>query len=157
MKKYLPNNKHSLPFADAKRKGFTLVELLVVVSIIAILAVVGLTIFTGVQARGRDATRKSDIEAISKAMEVNYSETTGQYLALSAAWFSSGVVPSDPLNGANSCQTLVCKYCVKSSPGNCAAGDSTVAAGTPAAGATYRICANLEVGSPTFICQANQR
>ncbi len=49
-------------------KGFTLVELLVVISIIAILSVIGITIFSGVQKNARDAQRKGDINAIAKAM-----------------------------------------------------------------------------------------
>ncbi|MBU1000240.1 prepilin-type N-terminal cleavage/methylation domain-containing protein, partial [Patescibacteria group bacterium] len=47
-------------------KGFTLVELLVVISIIAILSVIGIVVFTGVQKGARDAKRKADINAIAK-------------------------------------------------------------------------------------------
>ncbi len=56
-------------------KGFTLIELLVVIAIIAILSVVGITVFTGVQKSARDAKRRGDIEAISKAYEVQYSNS----------------------------------------------------------------------------------
>lgn len=156
MKKLLPASKGFTTFMRTER-GFTLVELLIVVSVIAILAVIGLAIFTGIQSRGRDAARKANLTAISKAMETNYNETTGQYAALADTMFASGVIPKDPLNGASSCQTNVCKYCVRSSSGNCAPTDPAVATAQPPAGATYMVCANLEQGSPTYICIGSQR
>lgn len=54
--------------------AFTLVELLVVISIIGILASIGLVAFTSSQARGRDAQRKSDLKQVSSALELFYSD-----------------------------------------------------------------------------------
>lgn len=54
-------------------RGFTLVELLVVISIIAILSAVGLVIFSGVQKSGRVAKRIQDLKAIQTALEIYYS------------------------------------------------------------------------------------
>src|SRR3990167_4965724 len=94
--------KKLLPKSINNPKGFTLVELLVVISIIAILSVIGITVFTGVQKNARDGRRKSDLEAISKALEVNYNSSTGAYpAALSTTYFSSGIIPTDP-KGASS-------------------------------------------------------
>jgi prepilin-type N-terminal cleavage/methylation domain-containing protein len=56
------------------RKGFTLVELLVVISILGILATIGLVAFSSAQARGRDTQRKSDLKQISTALELYYSD-----------------------------------------------------------------------------------
>ena len=58
--------------------GFTLVELLVVISIIGILASIGLVAFNSAQARSRDVQRKSDLKQISSALELYYSDY-GQY------------------------------------------------------------------------------
>ncbi|MBI4036814.1 prepilin-type N-terminal cleavage/methylation domain-containing protein [Candidatus Daviesbacteria bacterium] len=75
-------------------KGFTLVELLVVVTIIAILAVVGLVVFSNIQKSARDSRRRADIEAIAKAYEVKYN-SNGSYQVLTDADFASGK-PKDP-------------------------------------------------------------
>ena len=88
--------KKSLPNISKTPQGFTLIELLVVISIIAILAVVGITLFSGAQNKARDARRKSDIIAMSKAMEVNYVVGSGYPTAVSTAWFSDQAIPSNP-------------------------------------------------------------
>lgn len=87
-------------------KGFTLVELLVVVAIIAILSVIGLTIFTGVQANARDARRKTDIEAIANALEVARAPGSVYYTFLPASGFSGGKVPLD---------STTAQYCLRTS------------------------------------------
>lgn len=60
------------------KRGFTLIELLVVISIISILSVIGISIFANAQKSGRDAKRKADINAISKALE-QYRTANGRY------------------------------------------------------------------------------
>lgn len=53
-----------------KASGFTLVELLVVMAIIAILVTVVVGGFRSSQMRGRDAGRKSDLKQIANALEL---------------------------------------------------------------------------------------
>lgn len=54
------------------RRGFTIVELLIVITIMSILLVVGVVNLRGSQVSARDTERKSDIEAISFALESFY-------------------------------------------------------------------------------------
>lgn len=54
--------------------AFTLVELLIVISIIGVLVTIGLVSFRNSQARARDAQRKSDLKQISSALELYYSD-----------------------------------------------------------------------------------
>lgn len=75
--------------------GFTLIELLIVVVILAILSVIGLVVFTGLQGNARDAKRREDIQAIAKAYEANYNLTTFNYAVLTDVDFSNEF-PEDP-------------------------------------------------------------
>ncbi len=47
-------------------RGFTLIELMVVMAIIAILTTAGLSAYTGYIKKARDAVRIADINAINK-------------------------------------------------------------------------------------------
>lgn len=59
-------------------KGFTLVEMLIVIAIIAILASVALVSVGGVRQSARDTKRVSDISKMQQNLEVFYSRT-GMY------------------------------------------------------------------------------
>ncbi|MFC1710221.1 type II secretion system protein [Patescibacteria group bacterium] len=56
------------------KDGFTLVELIVVMAIIALLAVVALGGFRSTQFKARDGQRKSDLKQVSNALEVLYND-----------------------------------------------------------------------------------
>ena len=142
MKKFLPktinNPKGSPRFAG--EAGFTLVELMVVISIIAILSVIAIAVYSNSQKGARDAKRRADIDSLSSSLEQHYNETSAQYCTGSSSgtycapldsWFTNGAIPTDPSTGA--------QY-----------------SGLPAdGGATYTICATLEVGQS--FCKSNQR
>ncbi len=56
------------------KKGFTIVELLIVIVVIAILAAITVVAFNGVQQRARDSIRKSDLANLEKALELHYTD-----------------------------------------------------------------------------------
>jgi len=60
-----------------KRKGFTLIELLITIAIAGILATFVVSSFGSAQQKGRDARRKSDLDAVKKALELAKSDCTG--------------------------------------------------------------------------------
>lgn len=74
--------------------GFTLIELLVVIVIIAILAVVGSTIFNSIGQKTDDAKRRADVEAIAKAYESAYNPVSGLYPVLNGSEFSNNIIPT---------------------------------------------------------------
>jgi type IV pilus assembly protein PilA len=152
-------------------KGFTLVELLVVISIIAILAVIGITIFSGVQSRARDARRTADVTAIAKALEANKVSGSTAYPVISGAWFAGGNVPAEPAGYAP-------QYSIVSANGSTAAkpvawtstnANPTAPAGTtvitvantgsPAGAFTsFQVCALLENGTaPNIVCRPSSQ
>ncbi len=57
---------------QSQQTGFTIVELLIVIVVIGILAAITIVSFNGVQLRGRDAERQSDIRAVQQAIELYY-------------------------------------------------------------------------------------
>jgi len=58
------------------RKGFTLLELLVTISIIGLLLGIGAVSFSTAQKRGRDSRRQGDMKSIQKSLEQCYSLDT---------------------------------------------------------------------------------
>ena len=58
--------------------GFTIVELLIVIVVIAILAAISIVAYSGIQQRGRDSQRESDIKSVAKALEMYYIDN-GQF------------------------------------------------------------------------------
>lgn len=70
---------------DMNRRGFTIVELVIVIFIIGVLLVLGVANLRGSQANARDTERKGDIETIALHLESFYqsgtdgSTSTGDY------------------------------------------------------------------------------
>ncbi len=87
-----------LPKSLNNPKGFTLVELMVVVIIIAILSVIGFTLFTNAQAQGRDGRRRTEINSMAKAIETAKDPATSIYVYTAADFAQDfpNIVPSDP-------------------------------------------------------------
>lgn len=77
---------------NAFRRGFTLIELMIVIVILGILMGTILPRLTGAQSRARDTARIADLNNISQALEV-YSSDFGQYP--NAACTSTGAVKCD--------------------------------------------------------------
>ncbi len=59
------------------QKGFTIIELLIVIAIIAILALLVLNNFQGAQAKARDSQRRTDINNVHAKLEEFYNEKSG--------------------------------------------------------------------------------
>lgn len=64
----------------ASSKGFTILELLVVITVIAILATIMVVSYDGIQQRARDAQRASDVTQLKIALE-KYFAANSQYPA----------------------------------------------------------------------------
>lgn len=99
-------------------RGFTLLELLVTISIIGILMALATVSFTTAQKNGRDSRRRADVENVRKALEQYYALNT-QYPAVCDAASLVTVLPNglptDPKNTAPYQYVLACTtadYCI---------------------------------------------
>lgn len=113
----------SMSIKARSQAGFTIVELLIVIVVIAILAAISIVAYTGVQARARDSKRANDTAQIKKALLAydaihggvvrpgvsGYTKPTGEPplggwdVSSSASWLvflrsDHGNMPVDPAN-----------------------------------------------------------
>ncbi len=103
----LPSLQHTAPILKKPETGFTIIELLVSVAIIAILSGVVIVSLGNAREKGRDARRVSDIQQIQLALS-RYYDTNNQYPAAIGPAGSSVLVsgnyieslPLDPSTGA---------------------------------------------------------
>lgn len=128
------------------KNGFTLVELLVVIAIISILAILGGANYITSLKRGRDATRKSDLEQVRSALEM-YRTDNSAYPTVSGAdnqekftelVKDGGVLRTSPNIYLN--KTIV-------DPTGSGGGYEYILSGS-----TYELCATLEITPSTPTC-----
>lgn len=119
-----------------KKTGFTLIEILVTITIITILSMIAITTFIGIPAKARDSVRKEDLTRLALALEIyvhkngsyitgasmtacQTNPTTSTFYSAIRNYMSEQKVPVDPSNNQ--------AYCYIS-----------------ANGTTFLLCANLE-------------
>lgn len=108
-----------------KKNGFTLIELMVVIAIIAIIASIGLATYSNAQKVGRDGKRKQDLENLRQSLIIYKNANNARPYPEDLSGLDSSYInpmPTDPTTGSNY------RY-----------------QGTPTGGDTsYYICATLE-------------
>lgn len=84
------------------KKGFTLIEILVVLSIISMLSAIGILNFNKARIKGRDAKRKVDLGTIQSGLENYYDDARvypGSLSALVPTYMP--LLPTDPKTNTN--------------------------------------------------------
>jgi prepilin-type N-terminal cleavage/methylation domain-containing protein len=152
-------------------RGFTLIELLVCIAIIAILATLGLTVYSGTTGLAGDARRMQDINALAKVLEIHRDILSNTYVDLDPSDFQNNVLPYDPKesgitdHSVHACGDAsaaddwsnACWYCIKATmtPGYCGPGDHILSHALPSY-TQWMICANLNK-SPGYYCQQSSQ
>lgn len=93
---------------SSRRKGFTIIELLVVITVIAILVGIALPRFKGMQDEGNIAKAKAELRTLQSAVESYYIHNSNAYPATGAAALQTALaaavpsiinyVPTDPFS-----------------------------------------------------------
>ncbi|MFA6005036.1 MAG: type II secretion system protein [Patescibacteria group bacterium] len=131
---------------NVSKKGFSLLELLVVIGIIAVLLAIGAASYSSIQRKSRDAKRRGDLKTLQQSMEQYYAVCGNLYptvfpgtgvntaivcAASALTILPTGQIPFDPKDGtAYDCS------------GTC---DNT----------QFTLCADAEIESS--ICVSNQQ
>ena len=96
------------------KRGFTLIELMVVIAVIAILSTIALFGITKAQASARDSSRQQIMNGIQMALERYYADnqayytTTNNFCGLTTALVAASYLsaqPNDPKTKASICGT----------------------------------------------------
>jgi prepilin-type N-terminal cleavage/methylation domain-containing protein len=137
-----------------QNKGFTIVELLIVIVVIGILALLVITTYAGIQAKARNAKRQTDLKSLQTKLEAFYNDN-GYYPNLadmqSDTWLAANmkgfdlnslVDPSNTSQSNDPVATPAAKvyaYAVTDASGNSCAG-----AGNDVNCAKYTLTATFE-------------
>lgn len=158
-------------------RGFTLAELLVVITILAALTLIGFSTYSNFQKSVRDSRRKQDIEEITKALES--SKILSGYVVPGGSMFQSGNLPYDPKQvnyrdvptsggfppqGCGDTSQGVdkwksgCWYCLRqdSSETYCDSTSPWIDQANQYPKTSFIVCANLETGIG-YYCKKNQQ
>lgn len=96
-----------------KQKGFTIVELLIVIVVIGILAAITIVAYNGIQQRARDSERQAEMKSVEKALEMYYVDNGGYPTCSGTTYITGGTaagcsvvnlssaLPTDPKNTGN--------------------------------------------------------
>jgi prepilin-type N-terminal cleavage/methylation domain-containing protein len=102
-----------------KQKGFTIIELIVVIAIIAVLAAIVLVNVTQYIAKGKDASIKGNMSSMATIAASFYDNNTSDFTGLRVdAAFAAGVAAIDDANGGEAddanAQADASNWCVSS-------------------------------------------
>lgn len=111
------------------KSGFTIVELLIVIVVIAILAAISIVTYNGIQARGKNSAALSAATTVAKKAEIYNTETGNYPLGMSAltsaastvSYSVTGIIYGGTLTNDTPTNAVTVYVCGSGSPANAAA------------------------------------
>ena len=131
------------------QKGFTLLELLIVISIIGILVAMGTVYYATAQKKGRDSRRKGDLKSIQNGMEECYALATEYPTVTNAMLLKSS---SSSLTCTDSSSTVV----ITDLPGDPKGGSGSEYTVSDSDSDSYTFCTTLETDGSSFCVSSLQ-
>ncbi len=141
---------------NKKSKGFTIVELLIVIVVIAILATLVIVTFTGIQQKARDSQRQTDVNALDSHLAAYYA-SNGYYPSVidlqSQSWVAQNMKGLDYQATVSPDGKTIATTAGTGGSGGWAYGyatqgcDATQASSTSNECTSFTLTANLEAGS----------
>ena len=131
---------------ELKTGGFTLLELLVVIGIIAILVGFATVSYTAAQVRARDARRKADLNSMKNALEQYYAANSFVYpgTCSTASTYLTSSWPVDPGSYSYTQTCAAASYCICAQMEAAAGGNSSNTACAWSSDADYFCEKNLQ-------------
>lgn len=111
-----PKDAPTRRITKSDSRGFTIVELLIVIVIIGILAAITIVAYNGIQQRAKESALKSDLANVAKKMAVD-SALNGSY-ALTAAAVDGGKGLPSSTGTSYQFQSTGSTYCITGTNGN---------------------------------------
>jgi prepilin-type N-terminal cleavage/methylation domain-containing protein len=142
-----------------KQAAFSLIELLVAISIVAVITAVGINSFSGLQKSGRDTQRQADLRMLQSALQQYYANenhypdtlvlTAGAALSASGRTYLQST-PKDPVAGTTTpyCYTSYLNVGRTDSASTCTSSNSGLCH-------FYKLDAKLENGSGNITCTSS--
>ncbi len=139
-----------------KAKGFTLIEIVLVLAIAGLLMVIVFLALSGAEKSQRDTQRKNALGQIAAGLENYASNNSGQYPASSAAFdtaFATGGAYNNP-NWKDPLSDTGFTFNGTNNPTAVISSSTSAQVTYTLSGRTYTVCISLEQGS--FTCRTNQ-
>jgi len=95
---------------ESYSRGFTIVELLIVIVVIGILAAITIVAYSGIQSRARDTRRMQDLASLATATKLYAADNNDDYAAINCGsggngWLGSDYDGAGPAVSINTCLT----------------------------------------------------